>query len=89
MGDTPRDVEDEAAYSVKQLEDEIANEQLYDKLREAKYDIREAYLAYDEIMQRLFARGVGNVKIANELGVTEAAIRNYRKRMTERGITRR
>ena len=88
MGNTPRDVEDEAATSVKQMEQEVAIETLYDRLRGAKYDIREAQATYDDIMDQLFKAGQRNVRIAREIGVTEAAVRNYRKRKNERGIKR-
>lgn len=50
------------------------------QLREAAQRRREANKNYETCIKNAVAVGMSNIKIASVVGVTEAAIRNWRKR---------
>lgn len=63
------------------LEDE---QELFDEMRETRQAIKNFAIRYSELIEKAVQLGYANMKIAREVGVTEAAIRQMRKRIEER-----
>lgn len=53
-------------------------------MRETRQAIKNFAIRYSELIEKAVQLGYANMKIAREVGVTEAAIRQMRKRIEER-----